>query len=314
MKYFFIILSVMALLTTPAYAETVSRVAAVVNKEIITTFQLDKAVAAERKANQMEDLSEESLKRLQSQILERMIDEKLLAQRIIELGLTVDERELESAIVDVQKQNNLTREQLINALNDQGMDFPTYRENLKQEITRYKLIGREVNSQVEVTNKQIRDYLAEHTDEYQVDPSVHLKRISFSIPDDATSEQLAAVQELAAAARDKLTVDQEPFEAVLASLGNSADGDDMGTLEENALLPRFQTAIMGLEIGEVSEPVTAAGSLHMFLIADRSSGDENLFDKFKAEIQEVLMRENTDQRFLEWSQELRGKAHIKILL
>ena len=160
MKHFFIILSVMALLTTPAYAETVSRVAAVVNKEIITTFQLDKAVAAERKANQMEDLSEESLKRLQSQILERMIDEKLLAQRIIELGLTVDERELESAIVDVQKQNNLTREQLINALNDQGMDFPTYRENLKQEITRYKLIGREVNSQVEVTNKQIRDYLA----------------------------------------------------------------------------------------------------------------------------------------------------------
>lgn len=302
------------LAAAPAFAETISRVAAIVNDDIITTFQLDKAVAAERKTNNLTELSEESLKRLQSQLLERMIDEKLLAQRVAELGLNVSEKELESAIDDVQKQNSLTREQLIMALKNQGMDFMTYRENLKQEIMRYKLIGREVSGRVEVTNKEVRLYFREHIDEYRVEPTVHLQRISFNVPADATPEQQAAVQDLAEAVRNKLTIDKEPFDAVLASLGNAADGADMGSLEESALLPLVQDAIRGLEAGQLSEPTEAAGSLHLFLIADRNPGDNQLFDKVKSEIQEILRKENTDKRFVEWSQELRKQAHIKILL
>jgi len=313
MKLIIIFGLLLTLSAAPVLAETISRVAAIVNDDIITTFQLDKAVAAERKANNLAELSEESLKRLQSQILERMIDEKLLAQRVSELGLDVSEKELESAIDDVQKQNNLTREQLIMALKDQGMDFATYRANLKQEIMRYKLIGREVNSRVEVTNKEVRQYFREHIDEYRVEPSVHLKRISFNIPADATTEQQAAVHELAEVIRNKLTVGEEPFDAVLASLGNTADGADMGSLEESALLPLVQDAIRGLDTGQVSEPTEAAGSLHLFLIADRNPGDSQLFDKVKGEIQEILRKKNTDERFVEWSQELRKQAHIKIL-
>lgn len=314
MKRITILCILLLMLAGPALAETVSRVAAIINDEVITTYQLEKAVAEERKANNLGELSGTALQRLQSQILERMIDEKLLTQRTKELGITVQDDELESAVTDVQNQNNLTREQLISALSAQGMDFDAYRENLRQEILRYKLIGREVNSKVEVTNKQIQQYFEEHSDEYKVDPTVHLKRISLNIPEGATEEQRAAVNDLAEAVREKLTVENEPFDAVLASLGNSADGDDMGALEEEALLPIFQEALKGLKIGEVSTPVKAADRLHLFFVADRNSGEATLSDEIKEKIEQLLKKENTEKRFNEWAAELREQAHVKILL
>lgn len=314
MKRIAILCILLLMLTSPALAETISRVAAIINDEIITTYQLEKAVAEERKANNLGELSATVLQRLRSQLLERMIDEKLLTQRTKELGITVQDDELEAAVSDVQNQNNLTREQLINALSAQGMDFEVYRENLRQEILRYKLIGREVNSKVEVTNKQIQQYFEEHSDDYKVDPTVHLKRISLNIPEGATEQQRAAVNDLAEAVREKLTVEKEPFDAVLASLGNSADGDDMGALEEEALLPVFQEALRGLKIGEVSTPVEAAGRLHLFFVADRNSGEATLSDENKEMIEQLLRKENTEKRFNEWAAELREQAHVKILL
>jgi len=304
----------LVLLAAPASAETVSRVAAIVKDEVITTFQLERALAADPAAHNLEELSAADLARLKSQTLDRLIDEKLFLQRVAELGLTVKEAELEAAIDDIQAQNNLSRAQLIAALQQQGMDFASYRNNLKLELLRYRLIGREVNSRVEVTNREVRDYFRAHIDDYRVEPTVHLQRISIDLPDDATPQQQTAIRELAAAIRDKLTVDQQPFAAVLASLGTVGDGADMGALEERALLPEFQQALQGLEIGAVSEPVAAAGQLHLLLVVDRNPGDNRLFDKVRDEIVEILRKDNTEKRFVEWSRELRDQAHIKILL
>jgi peptidyl-prolyl cis-trans isomerase SurA len=88
----------------------------------------------------------------------------------------------------------------------------------------------------------------------------------------------------------------------------------MGALEERALVPDFQQALQGLEIGAVSEPVAAAGQLHLLLVVDRNPGDNRLFDKVRDEIVEILRKDNTEKRFVEWSRELRDQAHIKILL
>ncbi|HKJ05706.1 MAG TPA: SurA N-terminal domain-containing protein [Geopsychrobacteraceae bacterium] len=304
----------LVLFVSPAMAVTVSRVAAIVNDDIITTFQLEQAVASAQDKNNLGKLSGSALKQLQNQTLEKMIDEKLLLQRVRELGLTVTESELEAAINDVQMQNNLTREQLISALNAQGMDFPTYRKNLEQELMRYRLIGREVNSQVEVTSKEIREYFREHIDEYRIEPTIHLKRISFDVPRDASDEQKAAVRELAETVRNKLIVDKEPFDVVLATLANAADSDDMGSIEESSLLPVFQEALRGLEAGQATKPIAATGSIHLFFVAERNPGDSNLFDKVKGEIVEILRGKNTEKRYAEWSRELREKANIEILL
>ena len=74
----------------------------------------------------------------------------------------------------MQKQNKLTREQLVQALQFEGMAFDEYRENLRKQILRFKLLGREVQSKVEVTNQEIRDYFRQHIDDYREAPFVRI--------------------------------------------------------------------------------------------------------------------------------------------
>ena len=313
MKYIMLFCMLLVLPAGSVCAETVSRVAAIVNGEIITTFQLEQVVDQERQSNNSNEFSDEQLKRVRSRILERMIDEKLLIQRSRELGLSVSENELELAIEDVQRQNNLTRDQLLSALKDQGMVFPLYREKLEAELLRYKLIEREVNNQVEVTSKEVREYFREHIDEYRVSPTVHLKRISFEISDDASPELQTTIREQAETVRHQLMIDKVPFDAVLASLGETSE-DDMGSITVDSLMPIFQEPIRNLKIGEVSVPIATPGGLHLFLVADRNPGDRNLFDRVEDEIRERLRADKTDKRFAEWLQELRDDALIEIRL
>ncbi|MBE0597940.1 MAG: peptidyl-prolyl cis-trans isomerase, partial [Desulfuromonadales bacterium] len=201
------VLATALLMTLPltGRAETVNRIAAVVNDEVITTYQLEKELAEQ---------GVEKSPAARRQALEALIEETLISQRVEALGLKVTEEELEAAIEDVQRQNKLTREQLVEALRSQGMEFTEYRENLRRQILRFKLLGREVQAKVEVTSQEVRDYFRAHIDDYREAPNVRLNRLTFPIPPRASEEQMATIRQQAAEALARLR-GGESFTSVL---------------------------------------------------------------------------------------------------
>lgn len=296
----------------PATAKTLSQVAAVVNHEMISTYQLDKAMvkALENKADKNQ-LSASQFDQLKSTLLEKLINEKLVEQRIAELELTVSTSELDAAINDVRERNGLTPETLKQALEAQGLTLERYREQIKKEILRYKLLGQEVNYKVLVTTSEVRKYFNDHIDDYQIQPKVQISRISYPIPAGASDEDLASLKEQLRTARARLA-DGESFDVVLAAQKNASSGGDMGELVEADLAVPLQNAIKDLQPGEVSEAVELNDQLHLFLVTDRITGDANLFDRVKGEIEEQLKREKTDLRYQEWEHELRANAYVDI--
>lgn len=298
-------------LTNPVLAKTLSKVVAVVNNDIISTYQLDKAVLAALQQNSKgNQLTAKQFDQLRENILERLINEKLAKQRVKELGLRVSDAELNAAIEDVQRKNNLTSAMLENALEAQGMDFASYRQQLADEILRYKLLGREVNYKVQVTSGEVREYFREHINEYRATPKVRVSNISYSLPTD-DQEKLAELRKQADVTRD-LLLSGEPIDKVIAAQGDIATVTDMGELIEAELTEPFQNALAGLDVGQVSEPMEMNGQLHLFLITDRNPGDIHLYDRVKGEIEQILEKEKTDARFKEWAQELRDNGHVDI--
>lgn len=296
----------------PATAKTLDKVAAVVNNEIITTYQLDTAVEKElSKKTDKNQLSASQFDQLKMTVLKQLIGDKLLEQRIGELGLQVTDEELNSAIQDVQEKNGLTAETLEQALVSQGMTMASYREQIKKEILRYKLLGREVNYKVLVTSGEVRDYFREHINQYKVQPKIRVSRISYAIPPNATAEQLADLRQQATATRGRLA-NGEAFDQVLATQKEAASGGDMGELVETDLSAKLQQALNGLKPGQVSEVLELNNQLNLFLVTARNPGDINLFDRVKGEIEETLKREKTDARFKEWEAELRNNAYVDI--
>jgi len=317
MKYRSIIATIILLASAfSAQAAVVSRIAAVVNDDIITTYQLEMKVA-ERIAAEAADqqFSAAEMDTLRRGILSELIEEALMSQRAAELGLAVGDDELEAAVVEVQKQNKLTREQLIHALQLEGMTLEAYRETLRKQILRFKLLGREVQSKIDVTNQEIREYFRTHIDDFRDPAYVRLTRLSFPLSARASAEQRQVVRAKADAAHARLRQGEDFYGVLLASTADqSAEGGDLGTFREGELTATFERALQGLKEGEVSAVIEAPDGYHILKIEERSPGKIRQFDAVQNEIQKIIADQKSEQRFMEWSQDLRKNAYIDIRL
>lgn len=311
MKQFLYAATLLSLLAGPAMGELVSKVAAVVNDTIITTYQLDQKISEASAMNpdyaQLDSAAREAF-RLEA--LNGMIEEELLQQRAVELRISVSDEALNAAIDDIQEQNKLTRLQLIAALEQQGLPFETYRDNMRKQILRYKLIGKEVQSKIDVTSQEVRLYYEEHIDDYRNPPYVHLSHLAFTVMDDATAGEIAALQTKAEKSHSRLLMG-DSIADLLVTYGE-ASGGDMGKLKETDLATAFVNAIKNLKSGEVSEIIEIPGSLYIFKMLERNDGNPKPLDAVKPEIEQLLMEKNREEAFTEWQKGLRKNAYIDI--
>lgn len=309
-----LITALMLALPTLLQAETVSRIAAVVNDEIITTYQLDEKLKQTPVGEKgLENLSAEELTNLRLQVLRGLIEDALIQQRVKNLGLRVTDEELEAAINDVLRQNNITRPQLAAALEAQGMPFDTYQENLSQQILRFKLMGKEVKSKVEVSHQEVLDYFRDNIDQFRQRPAAHIGRITFEVPEDPTPLQVKTVRNKALDVLGRLKQGADFFATVEdLSADPKIDGGDMGTFTEGELTPAFNLALRGLNEGEVSELVETPQGLHILKVLGRTPGSIKQFDEVKGEITKILSDQKTGEEFKSWAEGLSKDAYIDI--
>jgi peptidyl-prolyl cis-trans isomerase SurA len=297
-----------------AAAQVVSRIAAVVNKDIITTNQLDQKLQ-EQLAKQERQPSPAQLGALRQEMLSRIIEETLVEQRIKALNLSVSEEEIETALLDVQKKNQLTREALQEAVVVQGLDFDAYRENLRKQILRYKLIGEEVRSQVEVSEREVVEYYRAHLDDYRLTPEVQLSVVTFPISKKASDQERLQIRKIAGEALARLRQNQE-LAQVVASYNETygASGGELGRFAYGELDPGFVDAINGIEEGHFSEPVGTAEAIHLLRVDKRFAGGLRQFDAVNAEIYQMILDQKTDARIKEWTRALKTRSFIDIRL
>ncbi len=300
----------------PVRGEVISKIAAVVNDDIITTYQLEKEIAAQLAAEPRgRSLPESENQRLRQTVLTGMVEDALVRQRVRELGLRVGEEEIDAAIEDVEKQNQITREQLIRALQAQGMSYSAYREKLRQQILRFKLIGREVQNKVEVTSQEIRDYFKENIDDYRGDSAIRLSYLAFRIPQDAsvTNTQVSRLRDTAREAHELLRTGEEFYSTVfIYSTDPQVEGGELGTFTRAELNPAFKNAVKDLPVGGISEVVENPEGFYIFKVEERSKGEIRKFDTVKDEIREHLLEKDREERFKQWRTGLKKDAYLDV--
>ena len=315
MRYFGIaLLLICSIGLTSVSAQVVSRVAAVVNKEIISTHQLDQRLQ-EQLAKQQKQPSPVQMGALRQELLSRMIEESLVQQRIAALNLTVSEEEIETALMDVQKKNKLSRDDLEDAVQSQGLDFDDYRDNLRQQILRYKLIGEEVRSQIDVPERELVEYYRAHLDDYRLPPEVELSAISFPVSEKASEQERTQIRKMANEALARLQ-QGEALEEVSDSYNQTygATGGSMGKFVYEELTPEFVEAINEVEDGTFTAPVEMGTAIHLLRVDDRLSEGLRQFDVVKFDIHQMILDQKTDARIKEWTKALKNKAFIDIRL
>ncbi|APG24780.1 SurA N-terminal domain-containing protein [Syntrophotalea acetylenica] len=312
MKHFFLIAAALMLAATPLAAETISRIAAIVNQDIITTAQLDREVDTLLAAEGQDEVSATQRDALRGKILDKMIEDLLLRQRIEKLGLRVSEQDIEQAINDVQAQNNITREQLQEALVAQGMTFETYRERLRQQLLNFKLVGREIQGQVEVTNAEMRDYYRAHMEDFRTEPYIRLSRMTFRLTAGHGFAEVEAMRGRAEAARNEL-LEGKDFHEILMQHATTpgVDGGDMGEIPEGTLSDSFNRAVSDLSAGQVSGVIETAEGFHILRLEERSTGETRTFESVRDQIRDKLLEDKRASALSEWTRNLRDSADIE---
>lgn len=144
-----IILVLLHLMSSIATAETIDRIVAVVNSDIITESDVKELVSEYKKNND---------KNTRRAALDRLIDELLLKHAVEKAKITVGDDDLTRAIQNVLRQNQITPEQLKADLAAKGMSFDTYKQRLAGQIRLIKFTNQIIGQQVKLTDRKVREY------------------------------------------------------------------------------------------------------------------------------------------------------------
>lgn len=292
-------------------------IVAVVNDEIITLHDVNReAQPAVSEAEKKAALDDAARSRIRRAALDRLIERKLTGQKIKELNITVSEEEIRQAIDDVRKQNSIPSEEaLVAALAAQGLSFDQYRAQLKEQIEKLKLVSIEVRAKVHVGETEMRDYYASNLPKYTEEESYRARHIFFKTGEKATPEEIQKTKATALSVLADARDGKDFAELAMKFSEDPAarkDGGDLGSFKKGDMQPELEKSILSLKPGEVSDLVTTPIGFHIIKLEARVAGTTRPFESVKAEIEEILYRKKSEERFSLWAKELRGKASVEI--
>jgi peptidyl-prolyl cis-trans isomerase SurA len=292
-------------------------IVAVVNDDIITLYNVNReaqpAFAEAEKKALLNDATKSQIRRM---ALDRLIEKKLTDQKIKELNIKVSEEEIRQAIDDVRKQNNIpSQETLVAALAGQGLSFDQYRSQLQEQIEKLKLVSMEVRAKVHVGENEMRDYYSANLPKYTEEESFRARHIFFKAGEKATSEQILRAKVTASAVLADARGGKDFAELAKKFSEDPAarkDGGDLGSFKKGDMQPDLEKTILTLKPGEISDLVSTPIGLHIIKLDSRVSGTVKSFESVKGEIEEIIYRKKSEERFSQWAKELRGKASVEI--
>lgn len=292
-------------------------IVSVVNDEIITLHEvIREAQPAINDAEKKGVLNDASRIQIRRTALDQLIEKKLTRQKVKELNIKVSEEEIRQAIDDVRKQNNIpSQEAFITALASQGLSFDQYRAQLQEQIEKLRLVSMEVRSKVFVGETEIREYYTANQAKYTGEDSFRARHIFFKT--DVKASQVDTQRSKTTALAVLADVKEGKDFAELAKKFSEdpaarKDGGDLGSFKKGDMQPELEKAILSLKPGEVSDLVTTPIGFHIIKLESRLAGITKPLESVKTEIEEILYRKKSEERFNQWAKDLRGKASVEI--
>ncbi len=307
-KVLILLVAVMLSWQTLAQAVIVDRIVAVVNNDVITLSELDQAAAPlyRKVLDQVKDPEERQrlIQRIRKEVLQQLINSRLVDQEVKRLHITVSDREIDQFIQNFRKQQGLEDEAAFRRfLASQGLTLAQYRKQVAQQLKRIKLLQSQVRERIVITDQDIKRYYQEHyaqeAEKYEIAAII----ITGPKADQKVKEALNQLKQ------------GKPFAEVAKEFSAvPGSGEGLGAFSLEELSPEVRKVIKKLKPGEISPPVKVGENWEIFKLLAIKKDQTNTLTKLRAEIENRLYQEKVDQMFKKWLKDLRKRSYIRILL
>jgi peptidyl-prolyl cis-trans isomerase SurA len=299
--------------------EVVERIVALVNNELITLSELEemgKPLLDQVRQTSSPAEREERLKKARREVLDHLIDSKLLEEEMKKKKIEVSDRDVDAAIQDILKTSNLSEDGLKKALAREGMTFTAYRQKVRDELGKMRLVGREIKSKIIIEDDEVRKRYQENLEKYSEPLEVKIQQVFFPLGQDAPKDQVAAVQ------REALTIlerarrgdDFSQLAKVYSQGPEAGEGGVLGYFKKQELVRELEEAAFKLKPGEISDLVKSPAGFHILKVLERKGGEPRPFAEVQNRIRDEAMQEESEKKFNAWMKDLKSKAYIEIRL
>ncbi len=304
-----VVLVTMILAAQAALAgEVVDRIVAVVNGEIITLFEVNehlKPMLARFKGRELSEQDKQGIAHARKELLDKMIEDRLLDQQVKKLGVTVAEFEVENELERIRTQSKLDPEDFEQQLKLEGLTVDQMKQRIRDDILKHRLLGAMVKRKVVVSEEEVRAYYDAHKADY-----IQARNVDLSV---ILAPSLAQAEELARRiAKGELTFEDAARE--YSQGPGAAQGGSLGTMDWPDLAPDWRDALVGVQTGGMSKPFDFRGFGAVLKLNAEAGGGERPFEDAKNEIDKKLYQQQLEERFSEYIQGLRENAVIDVKL
>ncbi len=254
-------------LSTPASAQEVQGVAAIVNDEVISTYDVRQRMLlfiATSGVRPTQDL----LLRIQEQALDQLITERLQLQQAAEFEIEIEQAEIDDAMANIAEQENVSSDEIRRSLQEVGVDPTTLEDQLRAEIAWQVIVNGRYRPRVRVSNDQINQMLERMADSSSK-PQFLISEILIEPTAGESREQLLArVQSVV----DQLETGEFPSIARQVSAAASAiDGGDVSWVRSGEIKPEIEARLVTMQPGTISQPIETQDGYYIIALRDTRS-------------------------------------------
>jgi peptidyl-prolyl cis-trans isomerase SurA len=292
--------------------QLVDGIAAQVGSDIVLVSEVMHASRSMAGRLQAGGAPESEIAKVRASALEELIEGHLLARVVKQAELTASDADIDKAIEGIAKENGLTVEQLQASVTSHDITYKEYREQIKHELERRKVVQSMIASKVRVEEDDLKRLYAE---QYAKQPAggetVHVRQILVVFGPETGRDAPEACR-IASAAEARIR-QGTPFEAVAKEISAVApmDGGDIGWIHKDSMAPWMLEALAPLAPGGVTGVIELPFGCGLMQLVERREWIPVTFDAAKPMLEQQAFEMKVAEEYRRWMDQLRANSYIE---
>ena len=256
----------------PAYIDSV---VAIVEDDVITNFELSREVNKLREEYRQRGRELPLTSSLNRQVLDLMINKSILLQEARRRGVVVTETQLNSTMQNLAKRNNKTLAEFRQALIASGIDYPDFREDVRNQMIINTIDNSYARSNAEISDQEVDDFIRRNG-ENSGSLEYKLSHILIALPDGASTEQVQQAKKKAEEVLQKLRDGGDFYQLATeySASSNALEGGDLGWRKLAEVPSLFANIVPTMKKGEFSDLLRSSSGFHIVKLDDKRDSEQ----------------------------------------
>jgi foldase protein PrsA len=226
----------------------------------------------------------------------------LINNKIVEIAAGKENVKISDEDVDAEMKEfveaNGGEESFNYALEQSGLT----KKDIETEIVNYLKIVKLLESEVDITDEEMKTHFEENKDSYNEPEQVEASHILVKNEEttNKVKEKLEAGEDFAELAKEYST-----------DTSNAENGGELGYFSKGTMVEEFENIAFSMNVGEISDPVKTDYGYHIIHVTDKKEAKEANFEDHKEEIEQTLFDQEISTEYSTWITEQREKLEIE---